>query len=355
MKEALSILVVDDEPFGRNLLVRHLVNEGFTKVETADNGRQALDILAKEPYDLVLLDVEMPELDGISVLSEMKSDMRLRDSSVIMISGVDETDRVAECIQLGAEDYLSKPFNAVLLEARIGACLDRRRHREREKSQMEQLRMQKRRADQLLNVILPTAAASELKASGRVIPRRYDEVAVLFCDIVGFTAFCERHDAADVVADLQAVVKRFEDITDKHGMEKIKTIGDAFMATAGLMRPNDTPLMSATRCGLEMAQAIRELVPEWELRVGVHVGPVVAGIVGDDRYQFDLWGATVNTASRMSDLASPGGVAMTYDSWMSIEDGCKGRMLGAKDVKGIGRVDVIECFDAGDLENANAA
>ena len=203
--------------------------------------------------------------------------------------------------------------------------------------------MAKKRSDELLNVILPSAAASELKSSGHVYPRRYEGVALLFCDIVGFTSFCESHSPEEVVNGLQNLIEKFENISDSHDMEKIKTIGDEFMASAGLLRPCGDPLLSAVRAGFDMIEAARETAPNWEVRIGVHLGPVVAGIVGHDKYQFDVWGNTVNTAARMTGPGRPGTITMTYDSWMQVQDNCEGKSLGGIEIKGKGSVEVIEC------------
>src|SRR5262249_5676097 len=155
-------------------------------------------------------------------------------------------------------------------------------------------------SDELLQVVLPGAAASELRASGKVQPRRYHEAAVLFCDVVGFTSYCDTHEPEDVVSHLQGLIERFEQIADKHGLEKIKTIGDEFMAAAGMFRPTSMPLQAAVACALEMGRTAPDLEPGWKVRAGVNVGPLVAGIVGRNRYQFDIWGDTVNVAARMT-------------------------------------------------------
>ena len=182
-----------------------------------------------------------------------------------------------------------------------------------------------------------------MKATGKVQPRGYDNVAILFCDIVNFTDFCTGHSPEEVVAGLQALFTRFEEIATKYGMEKIKTIGDEFMAAAGLIRPDYEPLLSAVKSGLEMALATPEINPEWQVRVGIHAGPVVAGIVGTQKYQFDVWGDTVNVAARMAGAGNPGTVAMTHESWLQVQTDCLGTMLGKMDIKGKGEIDVVEC------------
>ena len=339
-----ALLVVEDEDFNRNLIVRHLKKEGYENVEVAENGRQALDMARGQGFDLVLLDIEMPEMDGYAVLEQLKSDMRLRDIPVIMISSIDDMESIVKCIELGADDYLPKPFDPVLLRARLGACLDKKRLLDEKASYLSQIKDEKKKSDELLNVILPAAAANELKRSGRVEPKRYDNVALLFCDVVGFTSYCDAHPPEEVVAHLQSLIEKFEEITKVHGMEKIKTIGDEFMATAGLLTDNKSPLLSAIGCGLEMGAAAREMEPNWEVRTGIHSGSVVAGIVGRDKYQFDVWGDTVNMAARMTGQGSPGTVAMTYETWLQVEDDCQGRTLGRIDVKGKGNVEIIECY-----------
>jgi len=339
-----KLLVVDDEAFNRKLLVRHLNMEDYSDIDTAENGQQALEMVRAGDYDLVMMDIEMPEMDGIAVLEALKSDMRLREVPVIMISGVEKMDSIVKCIELGAEDYLSKPFNPVMLRARVSASLEKKRLRDMEASHLNQLKTEKKKSDRLLNVILPASAASELKATGQVLPRRYDNTAILFCDIVSFTDYCDKHTPEEVVSGLQTLFVEFEKITDRHEMEKIKTIGDEFMASAGLTRQNFAPLLSAVKCGLDMVTATAAMDTGWQVRVGIHAGSVVGGIVGEDKYQFDVWGNTVNTASRMTTVGDPGKVMMTYESWLEVQDECEGRSVGRVEIKGLGQVEVVECY-----------
>jgi adenylate cyclase len=181
-----ALLVVDDNEDNRFTLTERLKREGYNNVICACNGREALDRLTEHQFDLVLLDITMPEMDGYQVLEHLKADTTLRNIPVVMISAVDEIDSVVRCIGLGAEDYLAKPFNAVLLRARIAACLEKKRLRDQEAVYVQQIESEKRRADELLHAMLPPGAVRELKATKEVAPRRYNEVAVLFCDIVGF-------------------------------------------------------------------------------------------------------------------------------------------------------------------------
>lgn len=337
-----ALLVVDDNEDNRFTLAQRLKREGYDAVECARNGREALNLLVDRKFDLVLLDITMPEMDGYQVLEYLKADTNLRDIPVVMISAIDEIESVARCIGLGADDYLAKPFNAVLLRARVAACLEKKKLRDQEAVYVQQIESEKRRADELLYAMLPPGAVRELKATNAVRPRRYNEVVVLFCDIVGFTSYCDENPPEEVVEHLQALVSEYELIVRQHGMEKIKTIGDAFMATAGLFDSVPDPVLAAVRCGMDMVTVSRRIEPKWEVRVGVHFGPVVAGIIGERQYVFDLWGDTVNVAARIAAQARAGSVVTSGATWHRIRDRGRGRSLGLVDIKGKGRIELIE-------------
>jgi class 3 adenylate cyclase len=341
--EPPRLLVVDDNDNNLYTLTRRLQRQGYTELSTAINGREALDLLRRERFDLVLLDIMMPEMNGFEVLEEMKADMSLRDVPVIVISAMDDMESTVKCIRLGAEDHLSKPFEPTLLKARVEASLNRKRLQDQQALMAANLRREKARADAFLHALLPPSAVGELKANQEVKPRRYGDVAVLYCDIVGFTAYCDVTPPEQVVAELQTLVSGFEELTDRHGLEKIKTIGDAYLATAGLQRHTVSPLSAAVRCGLEMAALAASVEPHWQVRVGVHIGPVVAGIVGRRQYLFDVWGDTVNMAARICDKAPAGSVAVSADCWQWLEGEFGGRSLGQHDLKGKGSLELIEC------------
>ena len=291
----------------------------------------------------MLLDIMMPGIDGYQVLEHIKSDMSLRDIPVIMISAIEDMDSVVRCIRIGAQDYLPKPFNSVLLKARIGACLEQKRLRDQAADHLRQIEQERRRADELLYAMLPVAAVHELKATRMVRPRRFENVVVLFCDVVGFTAYCDQYPPEEAVGHLQALADSYEEICQRHGLEKIKIVGDAFIATAGLLRHIEEPALASVRCGLEMAATARTLEAGWSVRVGIHLGPVVAGVIGRRHYVFDLWGDTVNTAARLVGQAKPGGVVVSGSIWPHLGERCRGRSCGFVELKGKGGVELIEC------------
>ena len=328
-----TLLVVDDNEMNRDLLSRRLEREGHT-VAVARDGRQALEMIQGNSFDLVLLDIMMPEMDGFQVLQHLKGDDDLRHIPVIMLSALDEIDSVVRCIELGAEDYLPKPFNPVLLRARIGASLDKKRLRDQEVLYLEQIEDEKRRSEGLLHVILPHEIIEELKATEQVKPRRYENVAVLFCDIVGFTPYCEGHPPEEVIANLQQLVEVYEELTLRYQLEKIKTIGDSFMATAGLLKPVENPVLNGVKCGVEMISSAQGLPARWDVRIGIHAGPVMAGVLGRRQYLFDLWGDTVNTAARIESHGVAGAINLSQAAWEQVSDRCYGDSLGLVPVKG---------------------
>lgn len=337
------LLVVDDNEANRYTLIRRLRRDGYSEIEEAADGLQALTMLKARRFDLVLLDITMPELDGYDVLKQMKSDMELRDIPVIMISAEDSLDSVVRCIEMGAEDYLPKPFNAVLLKARVGASLEKKLLKDQELVYHKRIDEERLRADRLLHALLPMAAVHELKSQNTVAPRRFESIAVMFCDVVNFTPYCDQHPPEQVLHHFQALVGRFEELSDEHGIEKIKTIGDAYMATAGMFRQTSNPTLAIVQCGLQMAASALELDAGWQVRVGIHSGPVVAGIVGKRQYIFDIWGDTVNTAARIVAEANPGAVVVSGETWLHLRDHCRGRSLGLVPIKGKGKLELIEC------------
>lgn len=296
------ILVVDDLETNRDVLVRRLQRQDH-HVQWSENGRQALELLETQPFDLVLLDVLMPEMDGYQVLQHMKSDPTLRHIPVIMISALSELDSVVRCIELGAEDYLAKPFNPILLRARIGASLEKKRYRDREQAYLQQIRIAQEKADHLLRNILPEVIADRLKESETLIADRFEDVTVLFADIVGFTPLAASIPPEELIGRLNEIFSIFDQLVAEFGLEKIKTIGDAYMVVGGvpISRPDHVEAIAGLACAMrEKIEALKASGSNpVEIRIGIHSGPVVAGVIGTRKFAYDLWGETVNIAHQM--------------------------------------------------------
>jgi len=186
MENAGLVLVVDDDSLNRMLLTTNLQQQGYT-VASARDGKQAFGIAARPPFDVVLLDLLMPEMDGYQVLERMKQDPVLRHLPVIVISALDEMESVIRCIEMGATDYLAKPFDPVLLRARLNASLVSKRLHDIEQAHMKAIQAERERADRLLLSILPAPVAEQLKQGREKIAESFSDVTVLFADVVDFT------------------------------------------------------------------------------------------------------------------------------------------------------------------------
>jgi adenylate cyclase len=318
----MHVLVVDDSRTLRMLLIRELNAIGIVKITEAVNGQDAMNKIQAEQFDLMLIDMEMPELDGLEVLKLVKADARLRYLPVIVISGADQFDKTVECIQVGAEDYLPKPFNPVLLRARVFSSLEKKRLRDIDQGRIVELQREKEllnleqmKSDKLMLNILPKPIADRLKRGESNIAGNYPEVTVLFSDLVGFTKMSSQKSAGDLVKLLNDLFSRFDRRAENLGLEKIKTIGDAYMAVGGLPIPRSDHGDICAEMALGMFDDLVEFNKQYDadlaMRIGLNTGPVVAGVIGFTKFSYDLWGNTVNTASRMESTSISGRIQMS--------------------------------------------
>ena len=334
------VLVVDDNSDNRDLLIRRLEKNGF-EFDIAENGEEALKALEESSFDLVLLDIMMPIMDGYQVLQQMKADTGFRHIPVIVISASQELSSIVKCIEMGADDYLPKPCDQILLKARIDACIEKKQLRDQELIFRERIEKEKKRSDDLLHAIFPHFVVQELKTTNEFKPRSHQNVAVLFCDIVGFTSWCEKRTPEQVVEHLQKLVTSFEEISNAFDVQKIKTIGDEYMAVSGLLTLVENPVLNCVKCGLQMIESTHEVEPDWQIRIGIHSGPVVTGIVGKSQYALDIWGDTVNTASRVERAAEPDRICLSGSAWQHVELFCRGASR-IVDVRGKGPLEIVQ-------------
>lgn len=339
-EEQYEILIVDDNETNRDMLGRHLKRLGYRSSDAA-NGQEALDMLEHKYYDLVLLDIMMPGMNGYQVLEVIKSEEKLRHIPVIVVSAIQEIESAVRCIELGAEDYLNKPFNVVLLKARLQACLEKKSLLDQERLYRHQIEAEMHRANELLEVILPKNIVEELKETNQVRPRRHEQVAVMICDIAGFTPYSENHPPEEVLSNLGKLTENFEEHTLTYGLEKINSIGDEFMAAGGLSGDRENPVLDCVKCGFDFIQSAQALPAKWNLRIGINVGPVIAGVVGHRKFLFGLWGDTVNTAARMQTNSKVGEIYVTKSAWERLGDACEGESRGIVEVKGKGPMEVF--------------
>jgi class 3 adenylate cyclase len=332
------LLAVDDDEMNRDMLVRRLQKLGY-EVGEAATGREALSKLKDGNFDLVLLDILMPDLDGFQTLEFMKADPRLRHIPAIMLTALDDVDSMVRCIEAGAEDYVPKPFNPVILRARITASLEKKRLRDQEQAYLAQLQVERSKSERLLLNVLPKAIAERLKAGHRTIVDSFIDSTVLFADIVGFTRIAGKQSPHRTVQLLNEIFSGFDRIAEQLELEKIKTIGDAYMMVSGVPVMRNDHAEACAHAAFEMLEAVRVFNRrhqlDWSIRIGMNSGPVVAGIIGTKKFSYDLWGDTVNIASRMESHGQPGKIQISEITMKLLGDKFEFEPLGKIDIKNL--------------------
>ena len=341
------VLVVDDDEANRSLLLDELDYIGCRGIAVA-SGCEALAALDRYAIDVILLDILMPDMDGFEVLRNLRNDPARRLMPVVMISALSDLVNVVRCIEMGADDYLPKPFDPILLKARISSCMQKKRWQDQEavyltrlKRQLVEIERERARADALLEAVLPPAALRELKRTGSIAPRRHERVAVLFADIVDFTRYSESHRPEDLVANLDRLIEACEHALAEEGLEKIKTIGDGLVATGNLSQRHRDPVMAAVRAGGKIIAAAADNPAGWTMRIGISFGSVVAGAVGRSKFSFDAWGDTVNTAARLSGLGSQPAVYLSRSAFDEVAGRMSAERLEGVALKGKSSLDVF--------------
>ncbi len=333
------ILVVDDMDANRELLSRRLRRDGHSVI-VADGGQSALELLAKPEFDLVLLDLMMPDINGFEVLRRLKNDPAVRHIPIIMISALDEIDSIVRCIEAGAEDYIPKPFDPVLLRARINASLERKRLRDREQAFTVELQAEKRKSDALLLNILPASIVERMRQGEVAIADRFPEATILFLDLVGFTKLASRYSPGEIIEILNHLFSEFDALANELGLEKIKTIGDAYMVAGGLPEAQPDHAHAVADMALGMIEVVRRIGTQigetLEVRIGIHSGEVVAGIIGKHRFIYDVWGDTVNIASRLESSGQPNRIQISEATYQRLHESFRCELRGPVEMKGKG-------------------
>ncbi len=302
------LLVADDNKVNRLLMARNLALQGH-QVESAENGRIALDMLRRGGFDLLLLDIEMPDMDGFQVMEQLAADPALRDVPVIVTSSLEGIDHVVRCIELGADDYLHKPVNPVLLKARIDSSLEKKRLRDQQKALVERF--------------ATSAVAQDLQRSGFALGGKRVQATVMFCDIRGFTALVESQSPEETIELLNTwYTLMFEAISAQGGVVN-QIIGDGLMAIFGAPLPLAEPAVAAARAALDMTEMIELLnaertalgKPALAIGVGLASGDVIAGYTGtQERATYTCVGDTVNLAARLEAQTKSAGRAILMDA-----------------------------------------
>ena len=327
-----TVLVVDDVAENLQLLTSALKDD--YNLRFAKSGTKALALASQAPVpDLVLLDVMMPDLDGFQVCAKLKQNPATTNIPVIFITALSAVDDETRGFEVGGADFITKPFHPAVVQARVRTHLA--------------LRAAQARADALLRVLLPENVIRDLYSTGEHRPDVAANVSILFCDFINFSLATSNMDPALLIGEMSEIFGAFDDISARHGAYRIKTIGDAYMAATGLTsslgaEENARALVEAAREYIRFLARRNETASQvWRCRIGIHSGAVIAGIVGKNRFLYDIMGHDVNVAARVESAALPMHVTISDVTRQLIGEQYQAAPLGPFNLKGHGPMNLF--------------
>jgi len=362
-----TILLVDDTAENIDILNGLLMP---FKRKVAMNGEKALALAnSGNPPDLILLDIDMPGMNGFEVCENLKQNPDTQDIPVIFLTADTDKKTTVKGFRLGASDFMTKPFDPDELMVRVKTQLELRESRQRLETIVQQLELssallkqsgeelnrqknalekEKKTANELLLNVLPEYVAKELQEKGLVTPRHFPIATVLFADLVNFSSLSKGMTPSEMVDELNTLFVGFDEILERNNMEKIKTIGDGYMAAGGIPIQNSTNPVDAVRSGLEMCEFLKKIKdtnansrkPVWDIRIGIHTGDLIAGVIGKSKFVYDIWGIAVNTASRMESAGEPGKVNISGITYQLVKEKFNCAPRGKLEVKNMGKMDM---------------
>jgi adenylate cyclase len=322
---APKILIADDVDYLVEYMISHLdkMLTGATYFR-ARNGYEVFTLAMRKQPDLILLDWEMPEFSGIEALQTLQAHEATKDIPVIMVSGFTQSDHVKRALEAGAIDYLKKPIEPDELLARVRTAMTLANTLCQLRQQKEELEHEQLKSNDLLKGLLPAEILETMKSSGEIAPHRFRNVTVIMSDLVDFTIKSQKMSPKRLLHELQTIFSAFDEITKKYNCTRIKTIGDAYLAVSGMWHNHGNHALIAAK----MAERMRQYIIEhnhrhkidWEIRIGINSGDIVAGIVSDSNLSFDIFGDTVNTASRMQSYSNPMQINVSQNTYDLIRD-----------------------------------
>ena len=386
-----KVLVVDDHPALVTLIKHKLIHRGF-EVLTAQNGEDAFEIVKIEHPDLIITDVEMPVMDGYQLCSSVKENEKYSDIPVILVTSLVTSDSLMKGISAGADNYLTKPYDDHTLFKKVDELLKRPLSKisERESVKVEvegkeyeikadvehlvnllvstykntlaqnvelemvkqkmkavnqELELSKNEHLDLLQNIFPDKIAESLLAYGTVTPERFENVSIMFTDFDGFSKIVPNLSPEELIKSLSYYFDKYDEFAEENNLIKIKTIGDSYMAVGGLPEVNNTHAIDTVLTALKMKKFTSQFnsdkedsIPVFPLRIGIHTGSAVVGVIGKKRFAYDIWGNAVNLASRMEQNANQGYINISESTYNEVKEffSCENR--GNIEVKNMGSV-----------------
>lgn len=389
-----TIVFAEDSSVQGVMLRRILVEEGYN-VFWGKNGGEAYALIEREKPSLIITDVEMPDMNGFELCRKIKNNEALKDIPVVICSSLSRPEDIITGIECGADGYVTKPYDKKYLMYRVETLLNNpiatneevtpitinyagksfeivadrlhilnmllstyenslKQYNELVNAQIElkklnkSLDISKKETEEVLLNILPKRVAKELRQTGKAKPVFYESASILFTDFKGFTKLSEKFTTEELIHQLDQFFCYFDSIMQMYNIEKIKTIGDAYMCVSGIPEKNPNHAVNIIKAGLELADYMnivntinsQKEIPPWEIRIGVHSGPLVAGVVGTKKFCYDVWGDSVNVASRMESSGVPGRVNISGDTYEMIKENFVCEYRGKVAAKNKGEIDM---------------
>jgi adenylate cyclase len=350
-----TVLVVDDDPLNRAMLTMSLNNEGYNVLE-AEHALAGLALLEREIHriDVVITDIEMPEMNGYEFLEARRahSNPALRAVPFIVISGVEEMASIIECIKLGAEDYLPKPFDPVLLHARVGACVEKKRVADELRDltlnlaeRVEEKVREVERLTMLRRFVTPQLAEAIASGGEAILASHRREITVLFCDLRGFTSFSETAEPEEVMGVLHEFHNAVGPMIFEHEGTIAQFTGDGMLVFFNDPVKLADPAWNAVQLAIAMRDRTDELSTQWRRRgheltlgIGIAIGFATCGEIGfEGRTEYTAIGTVVNLAARVCAIAPGGQILVTNRVHAAVEERVEARSLGDHEFKGLTR------------------
>lgn len=339
-----KILVIEDDPVYHKVIQHILENSDYKiKIIHAQSAKDALKILENEHPDLILTDWEMPEINGIDFCKIIQKKKELEHIPVIMCTGANtSSENLKTAFESGVVDFVRKPVDKMELISRVNSMLKLSESYQTIKKQKEELQLEKDKSDKLLLNILPKKVAEDLKEKGKTEPKLFNNVTVFYSDIVDFTEKTLQIPTNVLLNELNDIIKGFDAIMDKNNCEKIKTVGDAYIAVCGMPVPDPKHAENIINAAIDsiafLANRNINSKYKWEVRLGIHTGEVVGGIIGTKKYIYDIFGDPVNTASRLESSSQTMRIHVSETTYKLVKDKFDFEEQAPLEVKGKGKM-----------------
>lgn len=338
MEEKINLLLVDDNKENLKVLSGFLKNHGYN-IALAFDGKTAIEIAQTYKIGLILIDIMMPEIDGFETFDILRNNELTKEIPVIFLTAKTGTDDIVRAFKMGGADYITKPYISEELLARVNNHVKRREYRESLKQSISTLSDYNKLLDSLLHNILPVSVAQDFKINGKSEPRLYENVTVFVSDFVDFTHKTCKMDSSVFFNELNDLYTGFDAIMKLHGCERIKTIGDAYLAVCGMTEKYSNHAKRMVDASIAIVKFLENRNKnsryKWEARVGIHSGDITGGIVGTDKFIFDIFGTSVNTVFRLESLSEPNRINISESTYKLISTDFNFTERQAMPVKGI--------------------